>query len=190
MKWTVLVLLIVMQTMTAQARLIEKEINLSSMQSWSDFSSAMQEQEKRDKETGFAYMLSGALLTLGGSIGYHNAKTSVEKLAFSVTQSLGIAGVGYGATLYHVGHNHRAFYKSIDNVPSLSDTQKDDIFLSYAREMRSREVNSRWIRVVSHSLVAAINIYNGSREEDESLRQGLYFIGAANAFAAFSLYQF
>jgi hypothetical protein len=172
---------------SVQAKLIEREFSFKDLQTWNDFARAQERQVSKDRDTGFAYMVSGALLTLGGSVGYHNSKTSVEKLAYSLTQSLGVAGVGYGAYLYHVGNEHRSFYESVRNTTSLSESQRNDLFRSYAEQVRVVQYNSKWIRIVTHALVGALNFYNASREPDQDLRQGLNVIGTANALAAVSL---
>jgi hypothetical protein len=42
------------------------------------------------------------------------------------------------------------------------------------------------IRIISHSIVAAMNFYNGSREQGD-LRQGLFALGGINLLAAISI---
>jgi hypothetical protein len=171
----------------AQAKLIERAFSFKDLRTWQDFATAQEKQESKDQETGTAYMISGVLLSIGGSVGYHNAKTSVEKLAYSFTQSLGVAGVGYGAYLYHVGNEHRSFYEAVRSTSSLTENQRNDLFLNYAEQVRVVQYNAKWIRIVSHALVGALNFYNASRESDQDLKQGLNVIGAANVLAAVSL---
>jgi hypothetical protein len=108
-------------------------------------------------------------------------------LAYSVSQSLGIAGIGYGAYLKNVGGEQRSFFETVENAHGLSLQDKDELVRSYSQTWKINRHNEKWLRIITHSLVAALNIYNGLNEEPGELRTGLFVIGGANALAAISL---
>lgn len=187
MKLAVLILTLSFISQNAMARSPGRELKLDDVQSWKQFSETMKLQEDRDRVDGQAYMISGALLILGGVVGYHNSDGSIEKLAYSVSQSLGVAGMGYGAYLYNVGSEQTSFYHTVANSQTLNEGQRDDLVKNYVTEWKTNRYNEKVIRIVTHSIVAAMNFYNASRESQHDLKQGLYVIGGVNALAAVSL---
>jgi CTP synthase (UTP-ammonia lyase) len=164
-----------------------REISLSEVKDWHQFKLRIEQQDHQDQVKGNAYMISGALLVVGGIVGYHNAHNAVEKLAYSVSQSLGVAGIGYGAYLSFVGSEQKAFYQSIENSKSLNDANKNELVRNYVDTWKENQRTERLTRIVTHSIVGALNIYNGSREEQSDLRQGLMILGGVNLLAALSL---
>lgn len=186
MKKLFVVFAIVFFGAAAQAKFGLRELSLYDSTTWDEFKAAVQKQEENDRRNGQAYMISGTLLVLGGMVGYHNAQTSIEKLAFSVTQSLGVAGIGYGAYLYNVGNPHQSFFESLESTKSLSTSQKDDLVRHYVADLREDRTNEKFIKIVTHSIVSFVNFYNGMREEGE-LRQGLMALGGIHALAAISV---
>lgn len=185
LKFLVSLVLVLSYVLNASAK--EAEIDLSEVKTWSEFKSQIEEKEKRDQMTGQAYMISGGLLVLGGLIGYHNSRNSVEKLAYSVSQSLGVAGIGYGAYLSFVDSEERSFYETIDKSNSLSATNRDEIVRNYVVNWEENRRAERTTRIVTHSIVGVLNVYNGLREEQSDLKQGLVIIGGINLLAALSL---
>lgn len=186
-KGMILFCLLMLSSQMVFARSPGRELSLDDVQSWKQFVETMKTQEDRDRVDGQAYMISGALLVVGGIVGYHNSGSSVEKLAYSVSQSLGVAGIGYGAYLYNVGSEQTSFYHTVNNTPSLNDSQKDELVKNYVTEWKTNRHNEKVIRIITHSIVAAMNFYNASRENQNDLKQGLYVIGGVNALAAVSL---
>ena len=167
---------------------IHQEVNLDKVENWQQFSKAMDEDINSEESTGRAYMISGGLLLLGGIVGYNGVNGSVERLAYSVVQSIGVAGIGYGAYLYKVGSDDRAFYETVQNANGgLPNLQKDLLFSSYKKIRAERKRNEKYIRMIAHSLVAAVNFYNASKADQSDLRQGLYVLGGVNALVAISL---
>ena len=164
-----------------------REISLSQVKDWHQFKLKIEQQDRQDQIRGNAYMISGGLLVIGGIIGYHNAHNSVEKLAYSVSQSLGVAGIGYGAYLSFVGSEQKAFYQSIENSKSLTDENRNELVRNYVDTWEKNRKNERITRIVTHSIVGALNIYNGVREEQNDLKQGLIILGGVNLLAAISL---
>ena len=187
MKKQLLILLVgLLFSEMALARSLRRELSLHDVETWKEFQAMMIEQESIDRTDGIAYMISGAVLLAGGLVGYHNSKGNIEKLAYSVSQSLGIAGLGYGSYLYTVGAETRSFYESVKNTNGLSDTHRNDLTKNYVGQWKVQKDNERWMKVATYALVGALNMYNGSREEGE-LRQGLMIIGGVNLLAAISL---
>lgn len=166
---------------------LSREVSLSEVRDWHQFKLKIQEQEKHDQLKGQAYMISGALLVAGGIVGYHNAHNSVEKLAYSVSQSLGVAGIGYGAYLNFVSSEQSSFYQSIDRSRSLTEENKNELVRNYVSNWQENKRAERLTRIATHSLIGALNIYNGFREEQGDLRQGLFVLGGVNLLAAISL---
>lgn len=187
MKKIILVLLVmIFSAEGAFARSMRKELSLEDVTSWKEFDQAMLEQESVDRTDGMAYMISGALLLAGGLVGYHNAGGNVEKLAYSVSQSLGVAGLGYGYYLYHVGTETRSFYESVRNTSGLSETNRNDLTRNYVKQWKVQQENEKWMKIATYALVGGLNLYNASRESGD-LRQGLTILGGVNLLAAISL---
>lgn len=171
----------------AQARSMRRELSLDDIESWKDFNQVMIEQESVDRTDGVAYMISGAVLLAGGLVGYHNSQGNVEKLAYSVSQSLGIAGLGYGYYLYSVGTETRSFYEAVKNTNGLSEQNRNDLTKNYVAQWKVQQENEKWMKVATYALVGALNVYNASREKPGDLRQGLMVLGGVNLLAAISL---
>lgn len=168
------------------AKTVRRELDVFSINNWSDFEKSMLVQNIKDEQDGRAYLISGALLIVGGTVGYSNSSNSVEKLGFSVSQSLGVAGLGYGSYLYFIGRDHSPFYESLSKS-SLNNQQKDELVKIYMERVRRNQDAEKWIRVASHATVSGINFYNASREEDRDLQAGLMILGLVNALAAVSI---
>ena len=184
---TFLTLMIIFSGASTLAESKAKEIRLADVKTWNEFKVKIEQEERKDHLKGQAYMISGGLLVIGGIIGYHNAQNSVEKLAYSVSQSLGVGGIGYGAYLSFVDSEQRSFYRSVESSQSLSEENKNEIVRNYVLNKAENERSERITRIVTHSIVGALNVYNGLREEQNDLRQGLIILGGVNILAAISL---
>lgn len=171
---------------TSALKTVRRELDVYSISNWNDFDRSMKIQYEKDEQDGTAYLISGALLIVGGTVGYSNSSNSVEKLGFSISQSLGVAGLGYGAYLSFIGRDHSPFYESLSQS-SLNSQQKDELVGIYMKKVRKNQDTEKWIRVASHASVAGINFYNASREEDRDLQAGLMVLGLVNALAAVSI---
>lgn len=189
-KWIVFMIALILGSLSllpsAQAQDKEREISLSEVKDWHQFKIKIEQQEQQDQKKGQAYMISGGLLVIGGIIGYHNAHNSVEKLAYSVSQSLGVAGIGYGAYLSFVDSEQSSFYRSIESSKGLTDQNKNEIVRNYVAQWQENKRSERITRIATHALIGGLNIYNGMREEGD-LRQGLIVLGGVNLLAAISL---
>jgi hypothetical protein len=155
--------------------------------SWKGFGEAIEHRRVHQENEGLAYMISGSLVAIGSGIGMAQSDDAFAKAVYSISQSLGIASIGYGAFLYSVGDEDRHFYEIIESTHSLSIEQKNEILrhkLDSQSEVRRRET---LIRIITHSLIAGVNIYNASREHDDGAKDILYFVGGVNAVAALAL---
>lgn len=152
---------------------------------WSDFELYMQERERHDRLRGLGYMLSGAVATLGGLAGYNSSEDSFGRAVYAVSQTVGIAAVGYGASVYWNGNEYDSFYGAIKNS-SLSVDQKTELLQRYlALERRERERN-RWIQFGTSVLLAVVNFSSAEREKDPNVKGVLQFLGGVNAVIALS----
>jgi hypothetical protein len=71
---------------------------------------------------------------------------------------------------------------------SLSDKQKTQVLRAYYYQKKNRLQKERLIKAITHSLIAAVNIYNASQQDESAkdVRNALYFIGGINTLAAIS----
>lgn len=154
---------------------------------WLRFKADVEERTREERVEGIAYMVSGGLVLIGSAIGYENSRDPIAKTVYSISQSLSIGAIGFGSHLYSVGGADRDFLNIIENSTSLSLAQKNEILRSYRARKEHNEKSQKWIRVATHGLIAAVNLYNAGRETDEGLRTALYFVGGVNAIAAISI---
>ena len=156
-------------------------------ENWSEFSKTIEELRSKQKSEGVAYMVSGFLVLVGGGFGYANSTDSLQKVAFSLSQSLGIGALGYGYYSYKIGGGDRTFYDSVAGVSSLNEIQKDELTRSYFKVRQDNLKTNEWIRFVTHSLIAGLNLVYASQESNADVRSALYFVGGVNAMAAISI---
>lgn len=180
------IILSLLISLQVQAKSLVKEYNLEGVQTWEEFSKKVKMKTDKEQEEGRAYMISGGLLLVGSLVGYHNAHTTIEKLGYSIAQSLGVGGIGYGSYLYNIGGEERVIYTTIYQT-EIGTKEKDALVRSYTTQWKENKQRDKLIRIVTHSLVGVLNIYNGSRATEDDLRQGLYAIGGINLLAALSL---
>ncbi len=152
---------------------------------WEDFSKEVELQKTRDYRNGLSYIISGALALGGGIWGASIAEDGAEKGIYTVFQTIGIASIGYGAYTWKIGSEERSIYQTLNDT-RLSAEQKSQFLKSYASVRQQREKQDRFIRSITHGLIAAINIYNATQQDVDSVKSGLYFIGAVNLLACVS----
>lgn len=153
---------------------------------WDHFSRFVEEQDDRDRRQGTAYMVSGALAVIGGTIGYQQTQDPFARTVFTISQSMGIAAIGYGAYMLEVGHEDGAFYRAVDRTPGLSPAQKNGLLANYLAEKNANQKKAKLIKAFTHGFIAALNFYNGSKQTDSNLQSVHYFIGGLNLVAAVS----
>jgi hypothetical protein len=152
---------------------------------WKPFQKYMEVRQEDDRVLGASYLISGTVATLGGMLGYYASEDPFSRGVYAVAQSVGVAAIGYGASEYWIGNEYNSFYHAVDGS-SLTMAQKGELlqrFLERDQEVRQR---TRWIKVITHSLVAAVNLYNSTHESDKNVRGVLQFLGGTNAIIATS----
>lgn len=153
---------------------------------WDRFSRFVEEQEDRDRREGTAYIVSGALAVIGGTIGYQQTQDPFAQTVFTISQSMGIAAVGYGTYMMQIGHEDGAFYRAVDRTAGLSESQKNGLLSNYLSEKNANRKKAKLIKAFTHGFIAALNFYNGSKQTDSNLQSVHYFIGGMNLVAAIS----
>ena len=106
------------------------------------------------------------------------------KAIYSVTETLGVASIGYGAYLALVDNDLSRFVRMVKAVPGLTPLQKDQLAFHYLKEGAERARTLRKVRVISHGLTAALNFIDGATMSNPNLSEALYFLGGVNVLAA------
>lgn len=124
----------------------------------------------------------------GGLYGASITDDGAEKLIYTVFQTIGIASVGYGGYTWQIGGEERSLHETLSLATSLSDKEKTQVLRAYYYKKKDREQKERFIKAITHGLIAAVNIYNASQQDEKSkgVRNALYFIGGVNTMAAIS----
>lgn len=135
---------------------------------------------------GWAYVVSGGL-ALGFAIpAYYLSEDVFAQTIYSVGQTLGVAAVGYGSYLLLVEDDYTRFYRVIEKVPGLSESERNQIALGFLRENARRAHNVRMIRVITHGLTAGLNFLNAATSSNRELKTALFFLGGINTLAVLS----
>ncbi len=161
-------------------------IDLKAM-NWASFQVKMVELESQQIRTGLAYMISSGLVFTGATIGYSNVNSPIEKWVYSFSQSLSIAAFGYGYYQYHIGSSERNFYELLSSSRSLSDQQRDELVKNYIALREKQKETNKWIHFSTYTALAALNIYQASRERNPDVKNSMYFLGGISALAAISI---
>lgn len=174
-----------------EAALIPKDTSQSlkfeQIDTWKKLSQDVQRLQTKERSEGVAYMVSGLLVLVAGGIGYNNADTNAERFALSVSQSIGIGGIGYGAFQYFIGSEPRTFVDTVEGVGSLSDAQRDALANNYVTLHKEHHKTEKVIRIVAHALIGALNFYEASHAKDDWTKAAFTVIGGANTLAVLSL---
>ncbi|MBX3041298.1 MAG: hypothetical protein KF789_11385 [Bdellovibrionaceae bacterium] len=152
---------------------------------WSKFDQFMIDRQKEDEITGLSYLLSGALATIGGNLGYYSSSDSFSRGAYALTQSVGIVAIGYGASIYWNGNEFDSFYRAVRDS-SLSSAQKTELLQRFLSNEKTQRERTRWIRMGTHALLAVVNFYSASQEKDKDVKNVFQFLGGVNALLAFT----
>lgn len=182
---SLLIFIFVLTGATAKASPFSDESPYEGPSQWSSFENYMHQREERERIAGFGYILSGAIATVGGSVGYYSSNDPFSRSVYAVAQTVGISALGYGAVVYLNGSEYSSFYHAVQGS-SLSPGQKTELlqrFLILEKEQRGR---AQWIRIGTHSILALLNLYASTREEDKNVRGVFQFLGAVNAVMAIS----
>lgn len=182
MKWLLGILLLFI-SFSAQASHWDEERRTP--ENWNEFQSFIEKEEIENSRRGLAFMISGTLATLGGSVGYHESEEVLSRTIFALTSNIGLVAIGLGASYYFTGSEVDSFYYAI-NGSSLSLKQKNEVLQRYMQHQREEKDRRRWIRVATHSLIAVANFYSAAKEDNEQIRSVFYFLGGANTLMAIS----
>ncbi|HMN68082.1 MAG TPA: hypothetical protein PKC28_06035 [Bdellovibrionales bacterium] len=152
---------------------------------WEQYAKEIERQERRDYRNGLSYIISGSLALGGGIWGANITDDNIEKGIYTVFQTIGIASVGYGAYVWKIGGEERNLYATLSNA-RLTPEQKTIFLRSYYAQKKESEKRERYIKAITHGLIAGLNFYNASQQKQDSIKSGLYFIGGVNLLAAIS----
>jgi hypothetical protein len=178
---------IILVTLSAlsPALAITQEIETEKSSTWDTFSHEMIHQEHEDYRDGLSYIISGSLALAGGIAGANISHDPLEVGVYTLFQTIGVASVGYGAYIWKIGGEDRSLFETL-RVARLSPQQKSAFLDAHKAQAALRAKRERWIKIVTHGLIAGLNFYNASQQQNETVRTGLYFIGGVNLLAAVS----
>lgn len=187
MKYLALLLLVFTLLPLSQARADDwdSDVNYKGPPQWESFEAFMHERQRQDEITGLSYMLSGAAATIGGVVGYYSSDDTLSRGLYAVAQTVGVAAIGYGATDYWIGNEYNSFFHAVEGS-SLTAQQKGELLQRFLEKEREEKDKARWIKIVTHSLIAAVNLYSSAHEPDRNMKNILDFLAGANVVLALS----
>ena len=154
---------------------------------WKSYASEIRQRTIEDRKQGISYVISGAVAYLGGWTGAEMIKDPIEKGAYNIIQTVGLASLSYGIYTWKVGDKDRQLFKTMLHSDFLTQKQKTDFLRLYYTEQRARDETLRWMRVAAHGLIGLQNIYSATRQENGTLQSVFYFVGGINILASASL---
>ena len=155
--------------------------------SWEAFEKSILLETSVDTKKGKSQILSGTLALVAGLIGAGATDDPIEKGVYSIFQSLGITSIGFGYYDQVVGSEDRKLYEMIKQPSNnLTTAQKDEIVRNYLSVHQEFTKKENRVKLTTFSLLAITYLYNGSRVQNESIRNSFYFIGGINALVALS----
>lgn len=162
---------------------LQREKVYSGSANWTEFRQHVLHQQREDERAGIAYMISGAVAAIGGTIAYQQSEEVFSRTIFAITSNLGLAAIGLGATYYWTGNELDSFYYAIEGS-SLSLAERNEVLERFLYKQQEEKRRAKWIRVATHALLAAANIYGATQEENKEISSVFYFLGGANAMLA------
>lgn len=160
----------------------------SDARDWNSFDSYMSAIQQRDQTVGTSYLVSGILVTVGSVAGYYSTEDSTSKVAYAFSQSLGIAAIGYGAAKLTIGHEYNSFYAAVRGT-RLTNEQKNSLLKIYLEQEKEKRESLRKIKIATHLLLGAVNLYSATREKDTNVKTVFQFLSGIN-FAVALAYTF
>lgn len=155
---------------------------------WQTFESTLAELRKDDKIRGVSYIVSGALVTVGGLVAAGSTDDPATKLVYGITTSAGVGAVAYGVSKLSFGNEYNSFYDAV-RLSSLAPAQRDILVQNYLQNEEDRKRRHRRIATVAHLVAGTINLYSATREKDSNAKTffgvlaGLNFaVGISYAF--------
>jgi hypothetical protein len=160
-----------------------EEVAFNSTMSWKEYDAAVGEPRKLETAEGWGYLVSGSLALAGGIVGAGISSDPLAKGVYSLSQTIGIAALGYGSYKLMVGSDHQAFQNSLRGT-KLSERQRNDLVRGYLAYRQEEVRKTERVKAITHGLIAGLNFYNASIEKNNDLKTVFYFIGGINALAA------
>lgn len=155
-------------------------------QEWTDFKERYNEKDRLDRIDGLSYVISGSIALVGGLVGQAASSDPLEKGVYTLFQTIGVASIGYGVFRWKLGDDERWIYQTARNAPGLSDADRAAVMRSYFDTKRLRGKDERFVRALTHGLIAALNFYGATQQKNESLKNALVFLGSVNTLATIS----
>jgi hypothetical protein len=153
---------------------------------WADQETRLRNVKSYERLEGISYIISGGIGLLGGLAGTSVTNDPLEKGIYAVFQSIGIASIGYGAYKWQIGDDQRLIVEALQSSKDLSAQDKMLFLNHYKAEKRRLEKQERFIKAITHGLIAALNFYNTSIQKQDGVKNALTFIGTANLLACIS----
>lgn len=185
MKFLILILSSIVSFTSLSSAAYDADMNYQGEAQWNEFRDFALKQQAESENLGKAYMISGVLAAIGGSVGYYQSEEVFSRTVFAITSNLGIAAIGLGASYLWTGSQMDSFFYAIDGS-SLSLHEKNEVLRRYLYKEQKEKEHRRWIRVATHALISALNIYTANQETSPEVRSVFYFLGGANALLALS----
>lgn len=160
--------------------------SISKDPTWDDFELNYQKSLEADKTQGISYIISGSIALVGGLAGNGVTSDPLEKGVYAIFQTIGVASIGFGAYKWQIGDDNRLLIQSLKYNDNLSNGQKLSVLKSIEKEKGTLKEKEKLIKAITHGMIAALNFYNASLQKNSSVKNGLYFIGTANALASIS----
>lgn len=146
---------------------------------WPSFEKVAEQARKDDVTIGTSYLVSGALVALGGIAGANTAADDTSRFVFTLSQSLGVAGMGYGFAKLSFGNEYNSFYSALSST-RLTPDQRNELVRVFMEKEREKRAAVRRINIITHVLLGALNFYAASQEHDTQAKTFLQFFGGAN----------
>lgn len=160
--------------------------NLEYKNQWREVNKNYLKQQSSDYQAGISYIISGTIALAGGLVGGQITSDPIERGLYVVFQSIGVASIGYGAYKWKIGDDDRLLTKSLANTEGLTEKNRIQFMQTYQFQKSQFEATERKIKAITHGLIAAINLYNASKQDQDGIKNSLYFIGGVNLLAAIS----
>lgn len=162
--------------------------DVDSSRDWKSFDASMSSIQNEDRTIGTSYLISGALVTLGSIAGYYSTDDATSKVIYAFSQSLGIAAIGYGSAKLLIGHDYNSFYAAVKSA-NLSSEQRNNLLRVYLEREKEKRESLKRIKIATHLLLGAVNLYSATREKDNNVKSVFTFLSGVN-FAIALAYTF
>lgn len=154
---------------------------------WNSFEKSVLKNQKINEFRGNSEVWTGGLALLLGLLGDSVSSDPLEKGVYTIFQSVGVGSIGLGLYDKQIGSEDQKIYKMISTSPApLSLEQKNALVTNYSSVKNMFNSKENTIKLITFSLISVTQFYNGSRIQNSSVKNTLYFIGAVNALVAIS----